>query len=83
MHKRKLLQAILLSVGVLAVGDVLSEIYRWVDEKGIKYKEYDVEKSAKGKSEYRRLGAKGVPVILVGKRRMNGFSVDGFEKLYR
>lgn len=29
------------------------------------------------------LGATGVPVILVGKMRMNGFSVKGFQRIYQ
>ena len=29
------------------------------------------------------LGATGVPVILVGKKRMNGFSVKGFQRIYQ
>lgn len=49
---------------------------------GIPFREYDVEKNQKGKREYKKLKAKGVPVILVGKRRMNGFSVSSFEKMY-
>lgn len=49
---------------------------------GIPFREYDVEKSQKGKRQYKKLKAKGVPVILVGKRRMNGFSVSSFEKMY-
>jgi hypothetical protein len=28
------------------------------------------------------MGAKGVPVIFVGKKRMNGFSIAGFKHLY-
>jgi len=28
------------------------------------------------------MGAKGVPVILVGKQRMNGFSAAGFKQIY-
>ncbi|WP_078120890.1 glutaredoxin domain-containing protein [Thiosocius teredinicola] len=48
----------------------------------IAFTEYDIEKSAKAKREYDRLGARGVPVILVGKQRMNGFSEKGFERLY-
>lgn len=55
---------------------------RYFEQKGIRFTEYDVETSAKGKAGYRQLGAKGVPVILVGNRRMNGFSVAGFEALY-
>ena len=45
--------------------------------------EYDIEKSSKGKRLYQDLGATGVPVILVGKQRMNGFSEAGFELIYR
>lgn len=28
------------------------------------------------------MGAKGIPVILVEKQRMNGFSTEGFEHIY-
>ena len=56
---------------------------RYFNMKGISYTEYDVEKNARAKSEYEKMGATGVPVILVGKKRMNGFSEKGFEKLYR
>lgn len=52
-------------------------------KKNIQYTDYDIEKSAKGKRLYKQLGAKGVPVILVGNKRMNGFSETDFERLYR
>lgn len=51
--------------------------------KGIAFTEYDIEKDAGAKSRYERMGATGVPVILVGKKRMNGFSEEGFERIYR
>jgi glutaredoxin len=56
---------------------------RYFEENGIGFTEYDVEKSAKGKSDYRKMQAKGVPVILIGKQRMNGFSIEGFKRLYQ
>lgn len=49
---------------------------------GIRYKEYDIENSEKGKRDYKKLGAKGIPVILVGKKRLNGFSEDSFKRIY-
>ena len=49
----------------------------------IRYTDYDIEKSSKGKRLYKQLGATGVPVIMVGKKRMNGFSEAGFERLIR
>jgi glutaredoxin len=41
---------------------------------GIRYTELDVEKSPAARDEYQRMGARGVPVILVGTQRMNGYS---------
>ena len=51
-------------------------------KKRIKYKEYDITKSNYAKRQYARLNATGVPVIFVGKQRMNGFSQKGFEEIY-
>jgi len=52
-------------------------------ENGISYIEYDIEKDERAKRMYDLLGGKGVPVILVGKKRMNGFSETGFERIYQ
>jgi glutaredoxin len=49
---------------------------------GISYVEYDVETSLKGKRDYKKMGGTGVPIILVGQRRMNGFSEAGFREFY-
>lgn len=56
---------------------------RYFERKGIAYAEYDIEKNARAKRQYDKMRAKGVPVILVGKQRMNGFSEAGFERIYR
>ncbi|MCW8945176.1 MAG: DUF4124 domain-containing protein [Sedimenticola sp.] len=55
---------------------------RFFKAKGIVFTEYDIEKSAAAKKAYDKLGGRGVPVILVGQSRMNGFSEQGFMKLY-
>jgi len=54
----------------------------YFNAKSIPFQEYDVETSAKGKADFKRLGGRGVPVILVGEARMNGFSAHNFEQLY-
>jgi glutaredoxin len=46
------------------------------------YKEYNIEKDRFAKRQYDRIGGRGVPVILVGDQRLNGFSQDGFERVY-
>ena len=62
---------------------VCKKARQYFRKQGIRFMEYDIEKSSKGKRLYRGLGATGVPVILVGKQRMNGFSEAGFELIYR
>lgn len=56
---------------------------KYFSQNNIVFTEYDIEKNKQARKEYDALGAKGVPVILVGKKRMNGFSAPGFEKIYR
>jgi glutaredoxin len=48
----------------------------------IPYVEYDVETSQKGKRDYKKMGSSGVPIILVGQRRLNGFSEARFREIY-
>jgi glutaredoxin len=48
----------------------------------IPYQEYDIEKSKKAANEYKKLKGRGVPVILIGKQRMNGFRAETFDKIY-
>jgi glutaredoxin len=55
---------------------------RYFQAKGIPFEEYDVEKTEKGKNDYAKLHGRGVPIILVGGKRMNGFSKAHFEMLY-
>jgi glutaredoxin len=51
-------------------------------QNNIPFKEYDVEKSVKGRRDYKEFGGGGVPIILIGKKQMRGFSVQQFERLY-
>jgi glutaredoxin len=50
--------------------------------KGIPFKEYDIETSAKGRKDYKKLKGTGVPIIMAGKQRMDGFSASSFESMY-
>jgi len=47
---------------------------QFLKQKNISYTEYDIETSSKGKRDFKKLNGRGVPVILVGDQRMNGFS---------
>jgi len=52
-------------------------------QQGIPYTEYDIERDANAKQRYQKFGGRGIPVIFVGKRRMNGFSVSGFDRIFQ
>jgi glutaredoxin len=49
----------------------------------IRYTELDVEKSEGARAQYQQLGGRGVPVILVGTQRMNGFSEEHFARMLK
>ena len=48
----------------------------------IPFKEYDIEKSENAAREFKAMRARGVPVILIGKQRMNGFDAATFDRIY-
>ena len=48
----------------------------------IPFSEYDIETTERGRNDYARLKGRGVPIILVGNKRMDGFSPARFQKLY-
>lgn len=47
----------------------------------IPFQEYDIEMSTKGRQDYRLLNGRGVPIILVGEQRMNGFNEERLTRL--
>ncbi|MBP22023.1 MAG: glutaredoxin family protein [Alcanivorax sp.] len=62
---------------------VCKKARRYFNDNNISFTEYDIDKDPKAQARFDALEGKGVPVILVGKRRMNGFSAEGFERIYR
>ncbi len=56
---------------------------KYFKSQNISFDEYDIEKNKKAKLKYDRLGGQGVPLILVGKKSMRGFSVSGFNDIYK
>lgn len=55
---------------------------RYFTERGIDFTEKMIDSDKAAYEEYQQLDATGVPVILVGNKRMNGFSEKMFEKLF-
>lgn len=61
---------------------VCKQAKRYFRDQRIDYTEYDIETSARGKRDFETLGGGGVPIILVGRQRLNGFSEASFESVY-
>lgn len=61
---------------------VCTRAKRFFVGKGIPFQERDIERSGTARKEWERMNASGVPVILVGGKRMNGFSENRFRDLY-
>ena len=62
---------------------VCTKAKKYFRSKKIPFKERDIDKSKKARKAFDKLNGKGIPVILVGKKRMNGFSVKRFESIYK
>jgi len=56
---------------------------KYMQQNKIKFKELDIDKSKQAKSEFEKLNGRGVPIILVGKQRMNGFSAAKLEAMLK
>jgi glutaredoxin len=54
---------------------------QYLSQKGVRYREVDIEHSITGKDEYRRLGGNGVPLIMVGTRKVDGFNEALLDRL--
>lgn len=56
---------------------------KYFRKNNIAYISYDIEKSRTGKMDFKRLRGKSVPIIIVGDKRMNGFTAARFDQLYK
>lgn len=43
---------------------------------GVKYSEFDIERSKEGYEQYTQLGGQGVPLIVVGEKVIHGYGKD-------
>jgi glutaredoxin len=52
------------------------KMVRFLNEKGIPYTAYDIEKDPDAARTYKELGGRGVPVVRVGSRVVHGYSPE-------
>jgi glutaredoxin len=49
----------------------------------VPFQEFDISRNRRAQSDLQRLGARGVPVLLVGERRLDGYDPKRLERLLR
>jgi glutaredoxin-like YruB-family protein len=52
----------------------------YMKAKNIPFVAYDIEKDEAARKRFQQLGGRGVPLIMVGNRRMSGFSPETLER---
>ena len=55
----------------------------YMKSRNIAFEEWDIDKSDYARSKMNQLGARGVPVILVGNQKMVGFSEAGLDAMLK
>lgn len=55
----------------------------YLRSRNIPFDDIDVETTDRGRREYREIGGKGVPVIFVGERRMDGYDQGGLQDMLK
>ena len=56
---------------------------QYMDANGIPYVTYDIEKDSAAKQRFQELGGGGVPLILIGSKKISGFSPEAVEYYLR
>ncbi|WP_221046882.1 glutaredoxin family protein [Methylogaea oryzae] len=46
--------------------------------RGVPYAERDIERSPRARKEFEAIGGRGVPILLVGSQRLDGYSKQGY-----
>ena len=47
-----------------------------LDKHNVKYVEYDIEKSKENFDKYKRIGGRGIPVLVINGNVINGYNAD-------
>jgi glutaredoxin len=50
-----------------------ARVRRYLQNKGLRFQEFDVQSNPRGQKAFARLGARGVPVVMIGDVRVDGF----------
>lgn len=54
----------------------------FMNEKKINFREYFIDKNSVARSEHRKLGGRGVPLLVMGGRKMQGFNESKYKQFF-
>ena len=57
------------------------QLRQWLKQRGLQYREFDIERNARAFREFQRLGGRGVPVTLIDGHRVDGFDLRKLQRL--
>jgi glutaredoxin len=61
---------------------ICKQARRYFEANAIDFTEFDIDRDARARRDFARLGGRGVPLILVDEQRMTGFDPARFDTLY-
>lgn len=56
---------------------------QWLKQRGLRFQEFDIERNQRAFKDYQRLGARGVPVLLINQQRIDGFDPKRLEAVLK
>jgi len=57
------------------------QLKQWLVQHKLRFQEFDIQRSQRAFKEFSRLGARGVPVLLVNGQRLDGFDAKRLHNL--
>ena len=55
----------------------------YLQKQKVRFVEFDIERNQRAFKEFQRLGARGVPVIMIGSTRVDGFNPKKLEQVLK
>jgi glutaredoxin len=59
------------------------QLKNWLQQHNIRFTDLNIEKNRRAFTDFQRLGSRGVPVLLIGKSRIDGFQPKRVEQELR
>ena len=59
------------------------QLKAFLEKKKIRFMEFDIERNQRAFKDFQRMGARGVPVVMVGSTRVDGFNPKKLEQVLK